>query len=302
MNCVVRRIASNEKSIVECSICGRINDLVDAAEYSKVLKRILSKHVADTMISLKSVESIGQRYVIYKYEAIGHGECRIIVDKENDNTIIHSVCLVNDSLEEYGREIERKLERAPMGLVNKLPRGQKLIPKPVVYAVNGFPNIRLSERQLIVEGLVENRLELSYENLLGLPKTSVEAMFHCVTGWSIEKQVWEGVELRRLAEMAKVKRGARWVLVEGLDGYTTIIPLEDFLYPQSLLVLGVNGKPLSPEHGFPARIFIPHLYGWKHAKWVKRIVFLEKYVNGYWEALGYHERGNVLLEERFKGV
>ena len=47
-------------------------------------------------------------------------------------------------------------------------------------------------------------------------------------------------------------------------------------------------------------IFIPHLYGWKGAKWIHRIVFIKDYINGYWESLGYHVRANVWLEERFK--
>ena len=68
----------------------------------------------------------------------------------------------------------------------------------------------------------------------------------------------------------------------------------------SIVALKMNGKPLSPEQGFPARPFMPHLYGWKSAKWLTKIEFIPDYRDGYWEAYGYHERGDVYEEERFK--
>ena len=63
----------------------------------------------------------------------------------------------------------------------------------------------------------------------------------------------------------------------------------------------LNGKPLSEEQGFPARPFMPHLYGWKSAKWLTEMEFLRDYADGYWERYGYHERANVWEQERFKG-
>lgn len=133
-----------------------------------------------------------------------------------------------------------------------------------------------------------------------MPMRTIISDFHCVTGWSVKKVKWEGVPLRWLTLKAEVLSKAKWVYVYSLDGYTTIIPLEDFMNKDSLLVLRINDNVLSLEQGFPARIFIPHLYGWKGAKWVETIVFTDHYVDGYWETLGYHERGNVWNEERFK--
>jgi DMSO/TMAO reductase YedYZ molybdopterin-dependent catalytic subunit len=85
------------------------------------------------------------------------------------------------------------------------------------------------------------------------------------------------------------------------DGYTAPVPLEDAMVEDSLIALKMNGKPLAIEQGFPARPFIPHLYGWKSAKWVTIIEFLHEYEDGYWESHGYHQRGNVSNEERFRG-
>lgn len=68
----------------------------------------------------------------------------------------------------------------------------------------------------------------------------------------------------------------------------------------SLIAFMMNNGAIPVEQGFPARPFIPHLYAWKSAKWLTKIEFMEDYEDGYWEARGYHERGNVTDEERFK--
>jgi DMSO/TMAO reductase YedYZ molybdopterin-dependent catalytic subunit len=123
----------------------------------------------------------------------------------------------------------------------------------------------------------------------------------CVTKWTIEKPLWEGVPIKLVADMAKVKPEATWVMYRCYEGYTAPVPVEDALREDSIVALRLNGKPLLPEQGFPARPFMPDLYGWKSAKWLTEIEFIPKYVDGYWEMYGYHERGNVWEEERFKG-
>jgi DMSO/TMAO reductase YedYZ molybdopterin-dependent catalytic subunit len=123
----------------------------------------------------------------------------------------------------------------------------------------------------------------------------------CVTSWSIEKPLWEGVPIKYLADAAEVKPEAKWVMFHCYDGYTAPIPVEDALKDDSIVAMKMNGRPLSAEQGFPARPFIPNLYAWKSAKWLGKIEFIPEYADGYWEAYGYHERGDVDAEERFKG-
>jgi len=123
----------------------------------------------------------------------------------------------------------------------------------------------------------------------------------CVTSWSIEKPFWEGVPIKQLADAAGVKPEAKWVMFHCADNYTAPIPVEDALQEDSIVALRMNGMPLTPEQGFPARPFMPRLYGWKSAKWLQKIEFIPEYEDGYWERYGYHERGDVDLEERFKG-
>jgi len=124
----------------------------------------------------------------------------------------------------------------------------------------------------------------------------------CVTSWSIEKPFWEGVPIKSLADAAGVKPEATWVMFHCYDGYTAPIPVADALMEDSIVAVRMNGKPLSAEQGFPARPFMPHLYGWKSAKWLGKIEFIPDYADGYWEGYGYHERGDVNEEERFKGA
>ena len=58
---------------------------------------------------------------------------------------------------------------------------------------------------------------------------------------------------------------------------------------------------LTPEHGWPARLLVPHLYFWKSAKWVRGFELLDEDLPGFWEQNGYHMRGDPWTEERYGG-
>lgn len=179
------------------------------------------------------------------------------------------------------------------------PPGQRYIPSLIVYRVLGQPKVTIETYKLVVSGAVERTLVLSYEELLSLPRKRVSWDFHCVTGWSVNNVEWEGVELKDLLSVSRPLPSAEWLLAEGLDGYSAVFKLEDAI-GGGLVALRMNGEPLPPEHGFPARLVFKELYGWKGVKYLASIRVLEEYVDGYWERLGYHERGRVLQEERFK--
>jgi DMSO/TMAO reductase YedYZ molybdopterin-dependent catalytic subunit len=147
---------------------------------------------------------------------------------------------------------------------------------------------------------VEKPLRLTFDELEKLPQVTLTRDFHCVTTWSIKDVMWEGVAFRELAKLTSVKSEAEWVMFHCADGYTAPVPLEDAMVADSLIATKMNAKPIPVQQGFPARPFIPHLYGWKSAKWLTNIEFLPTYEDGYWEMYGYHERGNVWDEERFK--
>ncbi len=183
----------------------------------------------------------------------------------------------------------------------RTPPGQKWIPKFIIYAELGIPKVDIETYRLVVDGLVDNKLSLSYKDLVNMIDMEYVDDFHCVTGWSVRNVKWRGVSLKKIMDMARVSEKAKWLYTVSLDGYTTVIPIEDARSPKAIIALMINDKPLSIEQGFPARIIIPHLYGWKSGKWLNKIMFIDGYIDGYWEARGYHERGNVWYEERFKG-
>ena len=173
--------------------------------------------------------------------------------------------------------------------------------KFVVYAALGIPHVDPQQWKLRVDGLVNNPLEYTYDQLVTRPQNSVVKSFHCVTRWSIKDVAWEGLLIRDLLVPAGVGSDASWLMFHCVDGYTAPVPLEDALKEDSILAFKLNGKPLSAEQGFPARPFIPGLYAWKSAKWVNRMELLPSYRDGYWETYSYHERADVWEEERFKG-
>jgi DMSO/TMAO reductase YedYZ molybdopterin-dependent catalytic subunit len=187
------------------------------------------------------------------------------------------------------------------GSGKKGPPGQFYARRWAIYAALGVPEVDIATYRLRVAGLVEQPLALTYDELAHGPLVTLTRDFHCVTKWSIADVVWEGVPMRALAQRARVKPEAQSVMFTCLEGYTTAIPAEDALVEDAMVAVRLNGRPLSLDQGYPARPFVPHLYGWKSAKWLQRIDFRPSYTDGYWEMYGYHERGNVWDEERFKG-
>jgi DMSO/TMAO reductase YedYZ molybdopterin-dependent catalytic subunit len=181
------------------------------------------------------------------------------------------------------------------------PPGQTFAKRWAIYSALGVPKIDIETWRLHTSGLVEKELSLSFEELKPLPQVKFTRDFSCVTSWSIKDVVWEGVAFRELAKLTRVKPSAKWVMFHCADRYTAPVPLEDAMVEDSLIAFKINGKPLSFQQGFPARPFIPQLYGWKSAKWLDGIEFLSGYKDGYWEMYNYNERGNIWDEERFKG-
>ncbi|HET6547263.1 MAG TPA: molybdopterin-dependent oxidoreductase, partial [Solirubrobacter sp.] len=117
--------------------------------------------------------------------------------------------------------------------------------------------------------------------------------------WSKLDTSWRGVSVDTLLEC--VDSAAEYVTAWCDGGYTTNLPLEDLTNGQAWIAYQYDGEPLEPEHGGPARLLVPHLYFWKSAKWVRGLVFNEQDEPGFWETLGYHDRGDPWLEQRYQG-
>jgi DMSO/TMAO reductase YedYZ molybdopterin-dependent catalytic subunit len=163
------------------------------------------------------------------------------------------------------------------------------------------PKVDTSTWTFEVSGLVDRPFTLTYDELLQLPRKTVHCDIHCVTRWSRLDNTFEGVAVQLLLERAGVKPDAQYCLVSAEQGFTTNLPLADLDLPANLIAFRWNGEWLTPEHGGPARLLVPHLYFWKSAKWVRGFTLVDQDVPGFWEQNGYHMRGDPWKEERYGG-
>jgi len=191
--------------------------------------------------------------------------------------------------------------RVPAGVIissdtqraERIPPGQSRTRKWPVLHYGGMPQVTREDWSLEVRGLVEEPLQLGWDQFQQLPRVQVFADFHCVTRWSRLGNLWEGVSTRELLERARVKPEAEFVILHGFDGdFTTNLPLDAFLSEDALLADLHDGDPLSLEHGGPVRAIIPKLYAWKSAKWVKAVELTADDRPGLWERGGYHNHGD----------
>jgi len=184
---------------------------------------------------------------------------------------------------------------------DRVPPGQVLTTKWPVLHFGDVPQVNTAQWSFDVSGLVERPYTLSYAELLALPQKTVRCDIHCVTRWSRLDNSFEGVPVQLLLERAGVRPDARYCLVHAEQGFTTNLPLADLDRPDNLVALKWGGEWLMPEHGWPARLLVPHLYFWKSAKWVRGLELLAEDMPGFWEQNGYHMRGDPWSEERYGG-
>lgn len=163
------------------------------------------------------------------------------------------------------------------------------------------PTVDLQTWTFEISGLVERPFTLTWQELLALPQHMVQCDIHCVTTWSRFDNTFEGVAVQPLLQRAGVKSDARFVLVTAEQGFTTNLPLDDLDRPDNLIAVKHDGEWLTPEHGGPARLLVPHLYLWKSAKWVRGLTLLDQDIPGFWEQNGYHMHGDPWTEERYGG-
>jgi DMSO/TMAO reductase YedYZ molybdopterin-dependent catalytic subunit len=184
---------------------------------------------------------------------------------------------------------------------DRLPPGQSPTIKWPVLTVGDTPQVSTDQWLLSVDGAVEEPYVLDWEAFTELAQTDWTGDIHCVTRWSKFGMTWRGADARALIERARPTAGATHLLAHSYGGYTTNLPLEDLLDGKAWIVYGYDGEPLSPAHGGPARLLVPHLYFWKSAKWVSSIQLRDDDEPGFWEGLGYHRYGDPWREQRYAG-
>jgi DMSO/TMAO reductase YedYZ molybdopterin-dependent catalytic subunit len=180
----------------------------------------------------------------------------------------------------------------------RLPPGQRLTTNFPVLDLGEQPDFNPATWRLKITGLAKKQ-SFSYQDLLTkFPKKQFTADFHCVTTWSKYDVKWAGVAWTDLAPLLQIEDAARYLIQKSSgDGYSTNVPLTDL--QDAFLAYELDGKPIPKEHGWPIRLIIPHLYGWKGAKFVDEFEFSAIDKPGFWEIRGYHNHGDVKLEERY---
>jgi DMSO/TMAO reductase YedYZ molybdopterin-dependent catalytic subunit len=192
------------------------------------------------------------------------------------------------------RQLEQEMKRE-----GRLPAGQSLTLKWPVLHYGSVPRFDPALWDFRVTGLVEVPLKLTWDEFNALPRSERTSDFHCVTRWSRFDNRWRGVALREILRRARAKPEATHVLVQAEQGFTANVPLADLDREEVLLATHHDGAPLAPDHGYPLRLIVPHLYAWKSVKWVRGLQFLSHDEPGFWERNGYHMYGNPWKEQRF---
>ena len=180
-----------------------------------------------------------------------------------------------------------------------MPPGQYLVDDFPVLTAGPTPETSVDDWTLTITGEVDGERRWTWDEFRALPSEEFTVDIHCVTKWSQLDTFWEGVSLDTLLD--GVDTSAEFLIARCDGGYTTNLPLEDVLDGKAWVAFAYDGEPLEPEHGGPARLLVPHLYLWKSAKWVRQLELVDEDEPGFWESLGYHNRGDPWQEQRYWG-
>ena len=189
--------------------------------------------------------------------------------------------------------------RAPEELSDRLPPGEYLERDFPVLTAGPTPDVSTApgEWSLRIDGMVASEIEWSWEGLHELEFADVPCDIHCVTKWSKLGTSFRGVSMSTLLEAAEPLEP--YAMAFSYGGYTTNLAIEELTDGKASIVTEHEGEPLSREHGGPARLLVPHLYLWKSAKWIAGVRVMDHDEPGFWEANGYHNRGDPWREERY---
>ena len=181
----------------------------------------------------------------------------------------------------------------------RVPPGQYVVDDFPVLSAGPTPDVALDTWTFTVTGEVDEPRSWTWEEFRALPTETITTDIHCVTRWSKLDTEWEGVSVDTLLD--GLETVAEYVVAFCDGGYTTNLPLDDVVDGKAWVAFAYDGDDLEPEHGFPARLLVPHLYFWKSAKWVRGMRLVGEDEPGFWETLGYHERGDPWQEQRYWG-
>lgn len=182
---------------------------------------------------------------------------------------------------------------------DRLPPGQSLTSDFPVLSAGPTPKVDLSSWRFTLKVGPRPVASWTWDEFGQLPQTAWTRDIHCVTTWSKFDTPWSGVLVDDVLAAAGIAAPTPFVLAHSFDDYATNVPFADLGAGRAMIATRYEGQPITPDHGGPARLLVPHLYFWKSAKWLKALQFTQKDEPGFWETHGYHMRGDPWLEERY---
>lgn len=153
------------------------------------------------------------------------------------------------------------------------------------------PEIDASEWTLKLEGLVDNPMTLTIDDIVNRRAVTQAVTMQCISnpigGDLTGTSRWTGTPVVELLQDAGMRPGALELYIESADGFYESVAMADIIDERTLLVYAMNGVPLPIEHGFPLRIYIPNRYGMKQPKWITRMEVIDNEGPGYWVERGW---------------
>ena len=187
----------------------------------------------------------------------------------------------------------------PRDVSDRLPPGQFMTEDFPVLSAGPNPHISMDDWTFTLKVRAKPVAEWSWTEFNALPQSKMTRDIHCVTAWSKFDTAWEGVLVDDIFAEAGIEPPTAFTLAHSFDGYTTNVPTADLVGGKAMVAVKYEGKPISADHGGPARLLVPHLYFWKSAKWINGLQFTDTDTAGFWELRGYHTYGDPWREQRY---
>ncbi|MET4644591.1 molybdopterin-dependent oxidoreductase [Streptomyces sp. NPDC006539] len=171
-----------------------------------------------------------------------------------------------------------------------LPPGQRLAKGWPVSHYGPVPRFRPDRWNLQVFGATASGQTHSwtFDEVAIMPKITVHADLHCASGTSTTGHTFFGVPARTLLDLAPPAAGVSHVMAWAEYGYSANLRLSDFIADTTVMATHHDDEALTVEHGFPLRLVVPHLFGYKGPKWLRGIEYMTQDRRGFWEERGYH--------------
>lgn len=160
-------------------------------------------------------------------------------------------------------------------------------------SISGIQEVDINSYSLIIDGLVENEMSYSYEQILEMDPVEIVYTIYCVEGWDATF-LWKGVLIEDILSESNVKSTAKTLIFHAVDGYTTSLPLEEIIDKKIMMAYYANGLPIPSSLGYPFILVAYDKWGYKWARWINRLeLSSDTNYKGYWESRGYSVDGNI---------